>query len=75
MGVPRLSAPVADGTTPRGVDLVECEEFLATTGQGNRRRNRRQLEVPQDTRDHRLLGDDGNNAERAPAGHVPEPCG
>ena len=63
----RFSTDIADGTTPRGVDLVEYEEFLATPGRGKRRRNRCQLEMPQDTRDHRLLGDDGNEVQGAPA--------
>jgi hypothetical protein len=63
-GVPRFSAHVADGTTPRGVDLGECEAFLASTGRSNGRWDRRQLEMPQDTCDHRLLGDDGNDPER-----------
>ena len=66
-GVPRLRTHGADGTTPRGVDLVECEAFLAPTGRGYGRWHRRQLEMPQDTCDHRLLGDDGNEAQGAPA--------
>src|SRR6266567_3461698 len=64
-GVPRFSAHVADGTTPRVVDLGECEEFLASTGRSNRRWDRRQLQMPQDTCDHRRLGEDGNDPERA----------
>jgi len=59
----RRDAHVADETTPRVVGLVESEYFLAHTGRGNRRWDGRQLEMPQDTRDHRLLGDDGNNTE------------
>src|SRR6266568_1157919 len=35
-----------------GRGLVERKEFLASTGRGNRRGNGRQLEMPQDTRDH-----------------------
>src|SRR5262249_62318415 len=53
----------ADGTTPRGVDLVECDEFLAPTGRGYGRWHRRQLEMPQDTYDYRLLSDDGNDPQ------------
>src|SRR5207302_979468 len=67
MGVPRFSTYVVDGTTPRGVDLVEHGACLATTGRGNGRGNGGQLEMPQDTRDHRLLGDDGNDAQGAPS--------
>src|SRR5437870_10894810 len=67
MGGPRFSTPVVDGTTPRGVDLVEHGACLATTGRGNGRGNGGQLEMPQDTRDHRLLGDDGNDAQGAPS--------
>src|SRR5215468_12142783 len=63
----RRAAPVADETTPRGVGLVERAYLLAHTGRGNRRWDGRQLEMPQDTRDHRLLGDDGNNTECAPS--------
>jgi hypothetical protein len=47
--------------------LVEHGECLATTGRGNGRGNGGQLEMPQDTRDHRLLGDDGNDAQGAPS--------
>ena len=65
MGVPRLSTHVTNEPTPRGVDLVEHEEFLATTGWGNGRWDGRELEMPQDARDHRLLGDHGNDPERA----------
>src|SRR5215831_17745804 len=47
--------------------LVECEYLLATTGRGNGRGHGRQLEMPQDACDHRLLGDDRNDAECAPS--------
>ncbi len=48
---------------------------MAPTGRGNRRWDRCQLEMPQDARDHRLLGDDSNDPERATAakgtgGHI-----
>jgi len=44
-----------------GVGLVEHEYRWATAGGCNGRWDGRQLEMPQDARDHRLLGDDGNN--------------
>src|SRR5215831_15462031 len=47
--------------------LVECEYLLATTGRGNGRGHGGQLEMPQDACDHRLLGDDRNDAECAPS--------
>jgi len=37
------------------------------TGRGYGRWDGRQLEMPQDARDHRLLGDDGHDPERAAA--------
>src|SRR5262249_30837823 len=61
----RCYAHGADETTPRVVDLVERAYLLAHTGWGNRRGDGGQLEMPQDTRDHRLLGDDGNDVQRA----------
>ena len=60
----RCDAPVADATTPRVVGLVERASLVAHTGRGHRRWDRRELEMPQDARDHRLLGDDGNNPQR-----------
>src|SRR2546428_1747304 len=51
-GVHRLRTPVTDGTTPRVVGLVEHGACLAITGRGNGRWNGRELEMPQDTRDH-----------------------
>jgi hypothetical protein len=45
MGVPRLSTHVADGTTPRVMDLVERDYLLATTGRGNGRWDRGELEM------------------------------
>jgi hypothetical protein len=48
----RCYAHVADETTPRVVGLVEREYLLAPTGRGNRRWDGRQLEMPQDARDH-----------------------
>src|SRR6266699_4955183 len=63
----RRYAHVADETTPRVVGLVEGRYLLAPTGRGNRRWDGGELEMPQDARDHRLLGDDGHDAERAPA--------
>ena len=61
----RCDAPVADETTPRVVGLVERAYLLAHTGRGHRRWDGRQLEMPQDARDHRLLGDDGNDVQGA----------
>src|SRR5262249_39748073 len=60
-------AHVADETTPRVVGLVEGGYLLVPTGRGYGWWHRRQLEMPQDTRDHRLLGDDGNDPECTPA--------
>src|SRR5262249_42861081 len=48
----RCDARGADESTPRVVGLVECAHLLATTGRGNGWGNGRQLEMPQDTRDH-----------------------
>ena len=45
MGVPRLSTHVADGTTPRVMDLVERDSLLATTGRGNGRWDGGELEM------------------------------
>jgi hypothetical protein len=42
----RCDAPVADETTPRVVDFIEYEAFLATTGWGNGRWDGRELEMP-----------------------------
>ena len=42
----RCDAHVADATTPRVVDLIEYEAFLATTGWGNGRWDGRELEMP-----------------------------
>jgi hypothetical protein len=39
---------------------------LASTGRGHGRGDGRELEMPEDARDHRLLGDDGDDPERAP---------
>src|SRR5207244_7631546 len=41
------------------------ERCLATTGRGNRRWDGGKLAMTQDARDDRLLGNGGNNAERA----------
>jgi hypothetical protein len=49
------------------VGLVECEECWATTGRGKGRWHGRQLEMTEDACDHRLLGDDGNEAQGAPS--------
>src|SRR5262249_58407548 len=67
MGVPRLRTHGVVGTTPRVVDLVEGRYLLAPTGRGNGRWDGGELEMPQDTRDHRLLGGDGNDVQRATA--------
>jgi len=48
----RCDAHVADATTPRVVGLVERAYLLAHTGRGHRRWDGRQLEMPQDARDH-----------------------
>ena len=48
----RRDAHVADEPTPRVVGLVEREYLLAHTGRGNRRGDGRQLEMPQDAREH-----------------------
>jgi NAD(P)-dependent dehydrogenase (short-subunit alcohol dehydrogenase family) len=66
---------VASETPRHGVGLGERVCLLASTGRGNRRWDGRELEMSQDPRDHRLLIDDGNDAERAPAapgtgGHI-----
>ena len=45
-----------------GVSLVKGEYLLATTGWSNGRWDGGQLEVAQDARDERLLGDGGNDA-------------
>ena len=71
----RRDAHGADETTPRVVGFVERAYLLVHTGGGNGRGNGRQLEMPQDARDHRLLGDDGNDVQGAPAakgtdGHI-----
>src|SRR5262249_58703304 len=64
----RCYAHGADETTPRVVDLVARAYLLAHTGWGNRRGGGGQLEVPQDTRDHRPPGGGGNEVERGTAG-------
>jgi len=71
----RRAAPVADETTPQVVGLVESSYLVAPTGRGNGRWDGGELEMPQDTRHDRFLGDDGNDAERAPSakgtrGHI-----
>ena|SRR5215813_3788218 len=48
----RRDAHVADETTPRVVGLVERAYLLAHTGRSHRRWDGRQLEMPQDARDH-----------------------
>src|SRR5215813_2719545 len=63
----RCYAHVAVATTPRVVDLIEYEAFLATTGWGHGRWDGHELEMPEDTRHDRLLSDDGNDTQRAPA--------
>ena len=63
----RCYAHVAVATTPRVVDFIEYEAFLATTGWGHGRWDGRELEMPEDTRHDRLLSDDGNDTQRAPA--------
>src|SRR5207253_11456821 len=64
-GVRSLCTPVTDGTTPRVVGFGESACLLATTGRGKRRGDGGELEMPQDARDHRLLGDDGNDVQGA----------
>ena len=74
--VPFRCAHVTHETTRDVVGLGNpIERFLATTGRCNRRWDGRQLEMTQDARDHRLLGDGGNDPERATAaqgtrGHI-----
>jgi hypothetical protein len=63
--ISRRYAHVACETTLHVVGLAKSEEFLATTDRGNGRRDGRQLEMTEDTRDHRLLGNSGNDPERA----------
>ncbi len=46
-----------------GVGLVEREYLLATTGRGSGRRDGRQHAMTQDARDHRLMGDGGNDPQ------------
>jgi hypothetical protein len=58
---PRRGMHVPDGTTPRVVGLGDRVDLLARTGLGNRRGHGRELEMPQNTCDHRLLRDDGND--------------
>ena len=48
-------------TPPRGVSLGERVYLVATTGRGNGRRDRCELEMPEDARDYCLLGEDGND--------------
>ena len=50
-----------------GGGLVERQYLLATTGWGNGRGNGRQRAMPEDTGDHRLLGDGGHDAQGATA--------
>ena len=56
------------GVLPIALMRVLChpgENFLARTGRSNGRWDRRELHVPQDPRDHRLVGDGGKEPERA----------
>src|SRR5262249_54643872 len=62
--VPRLRMHVTAKTPPRGVGLVERVYLWAPTGRGHGWWHRRQLEMPQDAGDHRLLGDDRNDPQR-----------
>jgi hypothetical protein len=64
---PCRGAHVASETTRPVVGFVQSAAFLATTGRGNGRRDGRQLEMTQETRDDRLLGDGGNDPECAAA--------
>lgn len=54
---------IADETTRYVVGLVESAYLLATTGRCNGMWNGRQVEMAQDARDYRLLGDGGNDLE------------
>ena len=58
--ISRRCAYVAYG---RWWGLVKSQDFLATTGRGNGRWDGRQLKMTQDARDHRLMSDDGNDAQ------------
>ena len=51
---------VASEPPRHGVSLGEHVCLLASTGRGNGRWDRRELEMPQDPRDHGLLGDDSH---------------
>ena len=73
--MPRLSAHIAEGPTPRGVGLVEREECMVTTGRRDRRWVCSKFEMAEDLADHLALCDDGNDAERTTAtkgtrGHI-----
>lgn len=50
---------------PWGVGLGESVYLLAITGRGKGRGNGRQLEMTEDTRDHRLLGEGGKDVQCA----------
>ena len=50
-----------------GLWTSQTQECLASAGRGNGRWDGGELEMPQDTRDHRLLGDDGHDVQGAPA--------
>jgi len=58
---------IASETPRHGVGLGKRVCLLASTGWGNRRWDGRKLKMPQDARDHRLLDNNGNDAERTPA--------
>ena len=63
---PRHSAHVAYEATRAVVGLGNpVNRCLASTGWGNGRWDGRELEMAEDTRDHRLLGDDGNEPQHA----------
>src|SRR5215831_8839026 len=67
IGWHRLSTHVSERTPPRGVGLVERSYLLVPTGRGHGRWDGGELEMPEDTRNDRLLRDDGNDVQRAPA--------
>jgi hypothetical protein len=74
-GAQYIAAGRTSSMGARCVGFVEREEFLASTGRGNRRWDGGQLAMTQDARDDRLLGNSSNKTERAAAaqgtsGHI-----
>ena len=59
----RRGAHFAYGTTPQVVSLGESKEFLAKAGRGNGRWDARQLEMAQNTGNHRFMRDGSNDPQ------------